>query len=390
MSGQADELERLRQELSDARRRIAELEGSRLGLRRHIRPGSIRTADIHSLVEQNSDGIAIIDRLGNVLFVNEAVSKMIGRPIDELMTSAFGAGFSTGGRQEITVHKVDGSEAVIESLRSGIVWGGEQVNLVTFREITAHKLRARELEQACQQLKKTQSQLIQSEKMAVIGQMAAGIAHEINNPLTSVIGSLSMLRERSMERLASIDPNACFFLDKAIRNAQHARDIIGDLLTFARPSDDDFVLCGLSDGIHKALTLLEYQRVKAKVTVRLDLQDTLRVRCLPRQMAQVFINLIANAYQAMAEKGGTLTVRSYQKEGMIFVEINDTGPGILPEHIDKVFDPFFTTKEEGKGTGLGLSIVYNIVQKHGGCIDVLSDAGVGTRFTISIPGTSSA
>lgn len=381
----ATEIERLRQELNAAQQRINELDGARLRLRRYVRPGSVRAADIHSLVEQNIDGIAIVDLKGNILFVNEAVPKMMGRPANELLASAFGYDLGPGIRQEIEVLHEDGSRAVIESLSTEIKWGGEQVYLVTFREITMHTLRAQELAQAYEELKKMQSQLIQSEKMAVIGQMAAGLAHEINNPMTSVIGSLAMLRDRCISRLLAVDQDASFFLEKAIRNAQHARDIISDLLTFARPSSDEFVESNIADGIHKALSLLEYQRVKSDVTVHLELQELPPVRCLPRQMAQVFINLIANAYQAMQEKGGNLTVRSFMKDDAIFIEISDTGPGIAPENVDKVFDPFFTTKEEGKGTGLGLSIVYNIVQKHDGAITVSSGKGAATTFTICIP-----
>ncbi|MCX5685088.1 MAG: cache domain-containing protein [Planctomycetota bacterium] len=233
---------------------------------------------------------------------------------------------------------------------------------------------------------RTRMQLTRSERMAAIGRLAAGVAHEINNPLTGVLTFAHVLlkdappKSRQQEDLQTI-------LDATVR----CRDIIRGLLNFSRQSEPQKRLSDLNQVLREALNLTRNQAHLHRIAVTEELAPDLPQPFIdPYQVQEVAVNVIINAIDAMPE-GGTLTVRSRPADagrpGVEF-QIADTGTGIPPENIDKIFDPFFTTKQPGKGTGLGLAISYGIVTEHGGEISVASEVGRGTTLTVYLPLTA--
>lgn len=238
------------------------------------------------------------------------------------------------------------------------------------------------LEATVQELQQAQAELMQSEKMASIGLLAGGVAHEINNPLQVIMGRTEMLLAGQLDNPTEQT------LGCVLENTTRITDIVANLLSFSRQSSGaEHQEINLNKLLNKTLALIEGQMVTDNIVINRDLQeDICPITGNPGQLQQVFTNLIINAYQAMADQGGgELTIKSSLQENMVEVDILDTGPGIAKEHLDHLFEPFFTTKPEGKGTGLGLSIVYGIVQSHGGSIRVQSIEGRGTCFSVSLP-----
>jgi signal transduction histidine kinase/CheY-like chemotaxis protein len=236
------------------------------------------------------------------------------------------------------------------------------------------------VKQQMTELKQTQAQLVQSTKLAAIGELAANIAHEINNPLTTVLGFASFIAER----LKADDPmreELTLIQDEASR----ARDIVRDLLQFSRQRDFMAETANLNHVLEQVITMLRRQGAFGPVTVHeqyaAELPD---VEVDISRIKQVFLNIINNAVYVMPD-GGTLTIRTSAGGRGVRVEIEDTGPGIAPEHRDRIFDPFFTTKPEVSGTGLGLSVSLGIVQSHGGTIELTSELGKGTTFAVALP-----
>lgn len=268
-----------------------------------------------------------------------------------------------------------------------------------------------ELQAAYRDLQTTQMQLIQREKMASMGQLVAGVAHELNNPIGFVYSNVTTLEDfvkrlRGMlevYRGLELPPEtrdqvqaeweqrkidyALRYLDsmtQGIREgAERARKIVRDLRVFARSQDDVWQPVDLHEEIESSLTLLNHL-LKDRVTVHRKLGDLPHVECIRSSIDQVFLNLLANAAQAI-EGPGAITIETRREDGMAVVSIADTGPGIVPDVIGRIFDPFFTTKTVGEGTGLGLSISYEIVKKHGGKILAESPAAGGAVFTVRLP-----
>lgn len=239
-----------------------------------------------------------------------------------------------------------------------------------------------ELSDSRRNLIDTQEQLMQSEKLASMGQLAAGVAHEINNPLGTVLIYAHMLL-KSLEE----DDSRREDLEMITRQADRCRNIVRGLLDFSRQSKLNDEPTNLNDIIRTKVQLLSKQDQFANINIETDLRSDLPQTLIDReQMRQLFINLLQNAAEAMPE-GGLIRVRTdVSPDGhCVLTEISDTGVGIPQENLDKLFHPFFTTKQIGKGTGLGLAIVYGIVKMHRGSISVDSTAGQGTTFTISLP-----
>ena len=281
--------------------------------------------------------------------------------------------------------------------------------------------RTRELSAAMQHLKESESQLIQSEKMSSLGQMVAGVAHEINTPLAYVKNSLGTVAEKLPELKSVLDNcekllallqagNDASGLSKqfALVSQQIAQlkqqgvvdelaglvkdglygtgqmaEIVGNLKDFSRLDRSKVTSFNLNEGLQSTLLLAKHL-LKA-VTINKNLGDVKPIVCSPSQINQVFLNLITNAAQAMGERPGTITLTTRVEGDGVAVDVADDGNGIAPEVLPNIFDPFFSTKEIGKGTGLGLSISYKIVQQHGGRINVESKVGSGTRFTVWLP-----
>jgi PAS domain S-box-containing protein len=229
-----------------------------------------------------------------------------------------------------------------------------------------------------------EEQLQISEKMASIGLLAAGVAHEVNTPLTGISSFTQMLLQG-----AEPDDPRTKVLEKIERQTFRAAKIVNGLLNLARPAQTDSSAVDVNAVINDVLALLEHQLRTGRIQVRKELSATpLLVQGIEYKLQQVFLNLFLNARDAMP-RGGWLTIVTRDGDAGAAIEIADTGSGIPPEQLSRIYDPFFTTKEIGKGTGLGLSITYGIVQEHGGTITCDSSLGQGTRFLLSLPVASS-
>ncbi len=273
--------------------------------------------------------------------------------------------------------------------------------------------------------KKAGVQLMQTEKMASIGQLAAGVAHEINNPTGFVSSNLTTLSDyfnditgliREYHALAEVLAEAgtgekipsliksrleqvikieeeidIEFLSEDIvdligdcrEGTERIKKIVHDLKDFAHPGEDKLVSADINDGIESTLNVV-WNELKYKAEVKKEYGDIPIIKCYPQQLNQVFMNILVNAAHAIEDKG-EIMISTKSDNGFVEIIISDTGSGIAPDNLTKIFDPFFTTKEVGKGTGLGMNVAYNIVKKHGGTIDVQSTLGKGTSFIIRIP-----
>ncbi len=265
-------------------------------------------------------------------------------------------------------------------------------------------------------LDQAHNQLLQSEKLASIGQLAAGVAHEINNPVGYVYSNLSTLCRyvadlfevldayRAAETALEGDPmvvqglrelrerkdlnflreDLTSLVEESREGITRVKEIVQDLKDFAHVGETEREVVDLHEGLDSTLNIV-WNELKYKAEVVKEYGDLPRVECVPSQINQVFMNLLVNAAQAI-DGFGTITVRTAAAGcEHVWVEIADTGKGIEPSDLKRVFDPFFTTKPVGRGTGLGLSLSYNIVRQHGGTIDVRSEVGVGTSFRVTLP-----
>ncbi|HMQ51299.1 MAG TPA: GAF domain-containing protein [Anaerolineae bacterium] len=248
--------------------------------------------------------------------------------------------------------------------------------------------------QTIKSLAETQHQLIQSAKLAAVGELAAGVAHEINNPLTAIIALAGLLKETlPEERPLSVETQED--LDIIHKEARRARDIVRNLLDFARVEPPHLRPADFNQLVEEAVNLVYIKSVSYRVELQKALTPLPELQLDANQIKQVLVNLLNNAVQAMSDSDqpAILRISTHLKSSpngpstppQIICCISDTGKGIPPEHLDKIFDPFFTTKEVGQGTGLGLSISYGIIKKHGGEISVESQAGQGATFSLSLP-----
>ena len=232
------------------------------------------------------------------------------------------------------------------------------------------------------ELKLAQKQLVRSEKMASLGQLAAGVAHEINNPLTGVLFYASLLLERD-----DIDESMREDLNYILEDADRCKEIVKSLLVYGRSTGAQKNIVQLNDIIEQSLKLIRDQKKFGNITIKKNLSDEMMlINADTGKLNQVLINLVINAADAMEGKG-TITLTSYKDKIVkkIFLEIKDMGKGIPHKDLSKIFDPFFTTKEVGKNTGLGLSIVYGIIEEHGAKISVKKTGSKGTIFIIEFP-----
>jgi len=231
----------------------------------------------------------------------------------------------------------------------------------------------------------TRQQMGRSEQLAAVGQLAAGVAHEINNPLTGVLAFADMMREKE-----NLDEQDRQDLDLIIRETKRVREIVRGLLDFARETPSRKSDFDMNELIRQTLRLLGKRDAFQNIYMVEDLQEDLPpVHADRNQLQQVVLNLTLNACEAMPQ-GGTLMVSSSMADGMMTIKVTDTGCGIKPEQRDRIFEPFFTTKAVGKGTGLGLSVSYGILHQHGGNLEVQSEIGKGSTFTITLPVTRCA
>ena len=410
----------------------------------------ITEAKFRAIFEHSVDGIFQTSLDGRYISANTALARIHGyETAEELTTCVADIGKSvyveSGRREQFRVMmedqgRVSNFESQIVRKDGSLRWISESARLVrddegkpqyyegTIEDVTERKkaegalrLSTAELEQANHQLKENQAQLLQSEKMASVGQLAAGVAHEINNPMGFISGNLGTMRDyvsdlkelldsykqleesvtgkeldkaqTAVEEIAKKKEELDMeFLLEDVDNlvsesrdgAERVRKIVQNLKEFSHVDKEEKMPANLNDGVESTLNIV-WNEIKHIATVEKEYGDIPEVRCHPMELNQVFMNMLVNAAQAM-EKEGTITIRTFQDDGFVCVSIADTGKGMPPEVVEKVFDPFFTTKEVGEGTGLGLNMAYNIVvNKHNGEILVDSKEGTGTIFTVKIP-----
>jgi PAS domain S-box-containing protein len=241
-----------------------------------------------------------------------------------------------------------------------------------------------ELQATFEKLQNTQSMLIQSEKMASLGVLAAGVAHEINNPLNFINGGLLFLENYIKDNLNEKYEEAKPVLEAMNTGVVRAADIVKSLSHYSRNDTMPYVICDVHKIMNDCLIMLKDQH-KSRIDIRKDyIENHSVVLGNEGKLHQVFLNIFANACQAIEGKG-EISISTKKVKSKIQILITDNGHGISKEHINRIFDPFFTTREPGKGTGLGLSIVYNIITEHKGSIEIESEVGIGTRVKIDFP-----
>jgi signal transduction histidine kinase len=294
-------------------------------------------------------------------------------------------------------HMVTSIKAAEEQLRSYNLTLTEKVEART-RDLYAKNTK---LKEALDQLKEMQHQLIMQEKMASLGNLVAGVAHEVNSPIGAVYSAADVSR-RCVEKISMIlstsrtmeELNSSEQLQKSLKiladnnkvttaASERIANIVRSLKTFARLDEADYQEADILEGLDSTLILLEHE-IKDRIVVIKNFGDIPKISCYPNQLNQVFMNLLMNAVQAI-DGEGRITIKTDLEEGKVTVEISDTGRGIPPQNMAKIFDPGFTTKGVGVGTGLGLSISHNIIKKHNGDIKVESEKGKGSSFTILLP-----
>ncbi|MBU1276091.1 MAG: PAS domain S-box protein [Proteobacteria bacterium] len=354
-------------------------------------------AFLRNLIKSSVDAVIAADMTGKIILFNEAAGDITGYSEQEALNEIDIRGIypgdgarevmallrseEHGGKGKLKSHEVrllrkDGSLVPI-SLSAAVVTDddNEVATVGFFYDLREKQRMERELDQ-------TRMQLLQSEKMASIGKLAAGVAHQLNNPLAGITLYANLLGEEY-----DLPAGAQEDLKRILHNAQRSRDTIKELLQFARQTKREMRPADINQALTRTLFLLGNQAQFQNISVNLDLDPELpQVPADIQQLNHVFMNIILNAAEAM-QSNGRIDVRTRRFPGGrgVLVEISDNGPGIPPEVLPHVFEPFFTTKEEGEGTGLGLSVAFGIVKNHGGSIEVFSPPGQGTLFVIKLP-----
>ncbi len=355
------------------------------------------SAFLRNLIHSAVDGVIAADKKGNILIFNSVASEVFGYTEEEAITrvnirdiypdnKAFEVmrklrSEEYGGRGKLRSYQIDivskNGEVIPINLNAAIIYEKE-------REIATigffHDLRDKLQMEA--ELEKTQIQLLQAEKMSSLGKLAAGVAHQLNNPL----GGITLFAKLLMEEY-DLEEGAKEDVDRILKDAKRCRDIVKELLEFTRQTRHLMRPHDVNQALTRTLFLLENQALFQNITIAKDLDPSLPlVQADIQQLNHLFMNIILNAVQAMEGKG-KLAIKSYFSDNSqrVCVEISDTGPGIPAEILPRIFEPFFTTKEEGRGTGLGLSLAYNIVKNHGGRIRTESKPRERTTFIIELP-----
>ena len=339
-----------------------------------------------NILESLNDGLAVLDRNGRVVRWNRHMEELYGVRHESAVGLALDELFDTGiarmikgpadGAAEGTAHYRIPMSTRHEPPRRLLVNLGSTPLRDSHADVVGSIVIVEDISTRVQ----LEEQLQISEKMASIGLLAAGVAHEVNTPLTGISSFTQMLLEN-----APPDDPSTQVLEKIERQTFRAAKIVNGLLNLARPAQVDSGPCDINAVVNDVLSLLEHQFKNGSIQVRKELAPLPPVvQGMEHKLQQVFLNLFLNARDAMP-KGGWLTIVTRADRNGAIVEVADTGSGIPVEQLSRIYDPFFTTKEIGKGTGLGLSITYGIVQEHGGSITCDSQVGQGTRFSIRLP-----
>ena len=319
----------------------------------------------------------------------------------------------------LELKRPDGSLVPVLFSRTFLGGGMDELLIFSFIDISRQVAMQRELRRSNDQLKSQKDRIVQSEKLASIGQLAAGVAHEINNPIGYVTSNLGTLSEyvatlqsiiaqyRKLEGMAPDDPrrekavqtlreieqdeDLDFILSdsegvmkETMEGLHRVAEIVQNLKSFAREDAAERVLHDVNEGIETMVRMV-WNELKYRCTVAKDLGDLPLIHCHGGQINQVIMNMLVNASQAMPEQGGVIHISTGMRGQVVEIIISDNGCGMDAETVGRIFDPFFTTKDVGQGTGLGLSISHGIVTDHGGRIEVHSEPGQGSEFRITLP-----
>ena len=331
-----------------------------------------------------------------VILVSIFVSKSIVKPVQTLIqgmarVSDGDLSYKTNvkSRDEIGLLEVAFNDMLMrlnkahQELQSKTVELHDAFNRISLLNITLEK----RVEERTKELREKQHQLVQAGKLAAIGQLGAGVAHELNNPMAGILGYAQLMLEIVSRKDLKIEDVSAFkkFLQRIEDGSLRCKEIIQNLLQFARKSPEEVVSVNVNNIVEDTLSLIEHQLLVNKIEVIKNLTtDIKQVDGNHVQLQQVFTNIIINAQQAMPE-GGQLFISSRNENGSVGIEFKDNGCGIPEKYKDRIFEPFFTTKMDWKGTGLGLSICYDIIKNHNGHIIVDSKLGKGAVFTIILP-----
>lgn len=372
-----------------------------------------------------------------VLLITHRQAKVLGQritePLNDInhMISQIGAGHYQPERPTIDIDEINSSAVGLSQM--GIDLGEARSELIdaqksllnvnselelrveerTTELVDANSLLKQDklqLETLYQQLKQAQMQLLESEKMASIGLLAAGVAHEINNPMTYIIANFVAMQEYCDDLLSLIERQQALVAESALEDSQallkemdfdymredipvlirqslegadRVKQIVQGLRDFSHTGQQDWERSDLRDGLNSTLKVA-HNAIKDKAEVIQDFEAIPTIDCLPSQLNQVFLNLLVNAAQSIHEQG-VIRIHAYQEQDWVRIDISDNGQGIDPQHIANIFDPFYTTKPVGEGTGLGLALSFNIIKAHNGRIEVDSTPGKGTTFSLWLP-----
>jgi len=353
-------------------------------------------AFLKNLILSSVDAVLAVDKNGRILVFNEAAAEITGYSREDALNKVDirdvypGDGAREimkalrdedyGGQGKLKDYKVDiihrSKEVIPISVNAALVYDGDrEVASIGFFKDLRENIRIKD------ELEKAQVQILQSEKMASLGKLAAGVAHQLNNPLGGItLFTKLVLEEYDLEEAARDD------LSRILRDAERCRDTVKELLEFARQTRHMMRPNDINRAISRTLFLLENQTIFHNIDIIRQFAPALPpVYSDVQQLNHVFMNIILNAADAMEGKGTlTITTEMLSDNNHVIIQVEDTGPGIPDDVLPHIFEPFYTTKEEGKGTGLGLSLVYGIVQNHGGNI-IANSSQSGTIFTIKLP-----
>jgi PAS domain S-box-containing protein len=347
---------------------------------------------LDAIIQSVGVGLVIVDRTRNIFYQNETALRRYGLPSGRRCYSQFGLSESctdcvldqikAGARKATCIQRgtaADGDELWVEILGTPVKdKSGQTIGIVeVIADITERK--------------RMEAELLQASKLAAMGELVSGLAHEINNPLTIISGNVQLFLGRAAgmtENRPDLQKLLNEHLKTVLDETERAARIVRNLMTFARKSPAEKRMMDLNDAIRKTLELRSYELSVDGVETRLELDANLpRVNAGFNQIQQVLFNLLNNAAAALkeAEAEKIITIRSWSTEDQVKVSVSDTGPGIPEAHRGRVFDPFFSTKEVGKGTGLGLSICHGILESHGGSIWLEPTEGKGATFVFAFP-----